>query len=150
MNFVRQRRRAQRAKRPRGKSRRAFLDNETGDSLAPRLRVGAREHDAPLRLMRMRNKNLRTVENVGIALPNRFALDRARGIGAARWLRDREERVPRILDRAAGVLALLLFGARVNYRRRRPPEHAATRVVETHAMLRHLLRQHAHVERTES
>ena len=150
VNFVGERRRAQRAKRPRRESRRALLDYEAGDSLAPGLRVGAGEYYSPLRLMRMRNENLRAVEDVGIALANCLALDRAGWIGAARRLGDCEERMPRILDRAAGVSALLLLGARVDHRRRRAPEHPASGVVESHAMLRHLFHQHAHVESAEA
>src|ERR1019366_7958248 len=83
---------------------------------------------------------------VGIALANRFALDRAGRIGTARRFRDREEGVPGILDRAAGVGALLFFAARVDHRWRGAPEDPASGVVEAHAMLRHFLGQHAHVE----
>src|SRR5208282_5809780 len=84
LNFVGHRRCAQRSNRPRRKSRRALLDDEAGDSLAAGLGVGAREDYAPLRLVRVRNKNLGAVKHVGIALANRLALNRAGRIGAAR------------------------------------------------------------------
>src|SRR5208282_4605268 len=104
------------------------------------------EDDAPLGLVRMRNENLGSIQDVGIALANRFALDRARRIGTARRFRDREEGVPGILDRAGGISALLFLAARVDHRRRGAPEDPASRVVQSHAMLRHFLGQHAHVE----
>src|ERR1700735_411034 len=65
LNFIGQRRRAQRSNRPRRKSRRALLDYEAGDALAAGLGVGAREDYSPLRLMRVRNKNLRAVQHIG-------------------------------------------------------------------------------------
>src|ERR1017187_793367 len=146
LNLVGYRRGAQRANRPRRESRRALLDYEAGDALAAGLGVGAGEDDAPLGLVRMRNENLGAVEDVGIALANRFALDRTGRIGTARRFRDREEGVPGILDRAASVCALLFVAARVDHRRGGAPENAASRVVESHAMLRHFLGQPAHVE----
>src|ERR1035437_6847048 len=146
LNLIGYRRGADRANRPRRESRRALLDYKAGDSLAAGLGVGAGEDDAPLGLVRMRDENLGGVEDVGIALANRFALDRAGRIGTARRFRDREEGVPGILDRAAGVGALLFFAARVDHRWRGAPEDPASGVVEAHAMLRHFLGQHAHVE----
>src|ERR1035437_6676459 len=117
LNLIGYRRGADRANRPWRESRRAPLDYKAGDSLAAGLGVGAGEDHAPLGLVRMRDENLGTVEDVGIALANRFALDRAGRIGTARRFRDREEGVPGILDCAAGVGALLFFAARVDHRR---------------------------------
>src|SRR5208282_471294 len=82
-DFVRNGRSPNRANWPRRKSGLAFLDDKTGDALPPGLRVGAGEDHAPLRLVRVRNENLGSIDHVAVALAHRAALNRAGRIGTA-------------------------------------------------------------------
>src|SRR5213076_3019408 len=78
------------------------------------------------------------------------ALDRAGRIGAAARLGDREEGVIPLAQRRHGVALDLVRRAAPDHGRRVAPEDAAPGVVEAHAVLRHLLEEHAHGEGAET
>src|SRR5205823_5937398 len=144
------RRRAQRANVLPGKAGRPGLEDETGNAAAPFLLAGPREDDAPFPVVRVGDEDLAAVEHPPVAAALGARLDGAGRIGAARRLGDGEERPPALADRRLGVLLDLLLGPRPDRRRRIAAEHTAADVVEAHAVLRHLLVEHAHAERVES
>src|SRR5205814_3699843 len=125
------------------------LEDETGNAAAAFLLAGPREDDAPFPVVRVGDEDLAAVEHPLVAATLRARLDGAGRIGATRRLGDREERPPALPDRRLGVLLDLRLRPRPDRRRRIAAEHAAADVVETHAMLRHLLVEHAHAERVE-
>ena len=89
--------------------------------------VGAREHDAPRRVVRARDEDLPPVEHPLVAAALRAGLDRAGGIGAARRLGDREERLVALAQRGHRVLLDLRLGAGPDRGRRVAAEDAAAR-----------------------
>ena len=116
---------------------------------APLRRVGADEHHAPLRLVRVRDERLGPVEDPVAALLHPAAPDGIGGVGAAARLGDGEERAKPVAQRGHRVLLDLLARAAVDDRRGIAAEHAAARVVEAHPVLRHLLEQDRHAEGVE-
>src|SRR5206468_1534651 len=145
-HLVRHRHRPDRADRPRGEAGRALVDDEAADPLASLRGVGADEDHAPLGLVDVGDERLGAVEDPAIAALDTAALDRARRIGAAARLGDSEEGVEAVPQRGHGVLLDLLPGASVDHGRRVAAEDAAARIVEPHALLRHLREDHAHAE----
>src|SRR4029079_1368506 len=96
------------------------------------------------------DEDLRAVQDVAIALPLGTRADRAPGVGPARGLGDRDERLVALADRRHRVLLDLLARAAEDDVRRVEAERAARRDVRPHLALRRLLRHEALAEQVEA